>query len=394
MAVPDFDDDARRRRVVATHRLAAAHRSDDVEAIVESLVALHASDPATVFLSAMTRMADPSVPAIEAALYERRSLIRHHAMRRTIFVFPVATAIDAHWSSTVDVAEREATRFARFLEETGTADDGFAWMSAARPRILEEIDRRGTTTTRAIGQALPELARTIEVQGARISTHSRLLLVMGLEGAVVRGRPLGTWISSQYRWTTMRSAYPGTIDPEAPVDPDEAAARLVGRYLRSFGPVTTSDVAWWTGWGKTRARGVLEAAGAVPVAVSDGPAWLAPDDDGDVPDADDEPAVSFLPGLDATIMGWKERRFLLSDAAAGRLFDANGNAGPTIWLDGRVVGGWVQLSDGTIRTEVVEPAAEGCAELIAAEAERVRGLFGDVRHKVRFPTPLQQDHHH
>ena len=37
------------------------------------------------------------------------------------------------------------------------------------------------------------------------------------------------------------------------------------------------------------------------------------------------------------------------------LFDRNGNAGPTIWVDGRIVGGWAQRSDG----EITRPTPRG-----------------------------------
>ena len=40
------------------------------------LVALHSTDPASVHLSALARMRQPSIAAIERALYETRSLVR------------------------------------------------------------------------------------------------------------------------------------------------------------------------------------------------------------------------------------------------------------------------------------------------------------------------------
>ena len=44
-------------------------------------------------------------------------------------------------------------------------------------------------------------------------------------------------------------------------------------------------------------------------------------------------------------MGWKLRDWYLP-AAAADAFDRNGNAGPTLWVDGRVVGAWAQAPDG------------------------------------------------
>src|SRR5687768_2053710 len=78
----------RRARLGVRHRLAAGDRTDDVPGIVRSLVVLHATDPATVFLSVAAR-SRAAVPAdVERALYDDRTLLRMLAMRRTMFVAP------------------------------------------------------------------------------------------------------------------------------------------------------------------------------------------------------------------------------------------------------------------------------------------------------------------
>jgi hypothetical protein len=79
------------------HRLLPRTRTDDLPQIADDLVALHSSDPITVFLSAMSRMVHPSIEAVEQALYTDRTLIRHHGMRRTLWVAtpPVVRLIHA-----------------------------------------------------------------------------------------------------------------------------------------------------------------------------------------------------------------------------------------------------------------------------------------------------------
>lgn len=378
----------RRARLVLRHRLSPASRTDDVAAIVDSLACLHSSDPATVYLSSMMRMAHPSVDAVDSALHVERTLVRHHAMRRTLWVFAVSAVAEAHWSSTVQVAANQERVLAQFLEADGITSDGLAWIARARPLILDEIARRGITTTRELGAALPDISLPLHIEGGQLSTHSRMLLLMGFEGSIVRTRPIGTWISSQYRWSLMQSWYPDALDPLAR---ETAEERLVRRYLTSFGPVTTTDIAWWTGWPKATVRSALDRIGAVSVEVDGGEAWVDPDDDDAGQTHHDGPVVSLLPGLDSTVMGWKERDWYLDPAMTGRLFDRNGNAGPTIWIDGRVVGGWVQRASGEITTEILDPTAEQLRSEIEAEAERVSAMFGETRHKVRFPAPLQSD---
>jgi hypothetical protein len=69
------------------------------------------------------------------------------------------------------------------------------------------------------------------------------------------------------------------------------------------------------------------------------------------------------------------------------VFDRNGNAGPTIWVDGRVVGAWMQTPAGEILTEygVDVPAAARAA--VEGEAERMSRATGETRYTVRFLSP-------
>jgi hypothetical protein len=73
------------------------------------------------------------------------------------------------------------------------------------------------------------------------------------------------------------------------------------------------------------------------------------------------------------------------------LFDPYGNAGPAIWSDGRVVGGWGQRSDGEVVLEFLEDVG---TEVRAAAEEQAttltRWLDGEVV-KPSFPTPLQRE---
>ena len=92
-------------------------------------------------------------------------------------------------------------------------------------------------------------------------------------------------------------------------------------------------------------------------------------------------------------MGWKERSWYLGDHGrfGNSLFDSNGNAGPTVWMDGEVVGGWVQRKSGEIAYRLLTDVPRSRAKAIAARAEEIRALIGDVRVSVRFPAPMQKE---
>ncbi|MGZ4769292.1 MAG: winged helix DNA-binding domain-containing protein [Ilumatobacteraceae bacterium] len=394
---PSITNEQRRARLALRHRLSPSTRTDDVAAITESVVALHSTDPATVYLSAMARMEHPSIEAISAALYDERTVVRHHAMRRTLWVLTPAMARWAHASCTTALASAQWKRLAQMVEDSGIATDGAAWVASARADTLEALASMGTATARQLGKAVPALTEKLHLAvgksyAASQGAHTRLLLNLGFDGAIVRGRPSGAWNSSEYPWALAAKWLPGGIVTDDRIDPHVAAAELARAYVAAFGPVTTADLQWWAGWTMGTARRALTTIGAVEVDIEGGVGWVLAGDAGASPTTG-APWIAFLPALDPTTMGWKERTWYLDDHGAfGKsLFDSTGNAGPTIWLDGRVVGGWAQRKSGEVVYRLVADVPRGRLKAIAGEAERVRGLIGDVRVNVRFPAPIQKE---
>jgi hypothetical protein len=213
---------------------------------------------------------------------------------------------------------------------------------------------------------------------------TRVLFLLATEGRIIRGRPLGSWVSGQYRWAPIEGWLGAPLEA---IDHAEARAALLRRYLRSFGPATSTDIRWWTGWTVTVTASTLDAIGAVQVGLEEGIGFVAPGDERSRTSA--EPWAAFLPGLDPTTMGWKERGWYLGPRAPMH-FDRAGNAGPTVWLDGRVVGAWTQVRDGRILVELLERVPRPAARLIDEERQRLEAWFGGVRISPRFRTPLER----
>ncbi|MTV23826.1 winged helix DNA-binding domain-containing protein [Nitriliruptoraceae bacterium ZYF776] len=355
---------------------------------------MHASDPQTPFLGVRARLASPerTVADLEAALYDERSLWRLHTIRRTIFVATRADATVLHAAATRDVAVRERRQAHRWLAAVlpeGT--DVPAWEAEVRAEVLALLRDEGPTRTTDLHARIPAMATPIVSGSGRWTQEapvgSRLLFLWAMDGEVVRTRPTGTWRNAQYRW----AATDRWFDPplELSGDTDEARVALVRRYLATHGPATETDVAWWTGWTKTATRRAVAAADAVPVALDGGgTAHVLADDV-----ATDEPAarhVSFLPGLDPTPMGWKERDWYLGDHTA-HLYDRNGNVGPTVWADGRIVGGWAVRDDGEVVHRLLEDVPARARRRIDAEAEAITAWLAGLGIRPRFRTPLERE---
>jgi hypothetical protein len=382
--------DERRARLVVRHALDASARS--VEDAVESVVGFHSSDPATVFLSARARVAAFSAADLEHALYERRSLVRMIGMRRTLFVVPRAIAAAMDEACAKPLAARERTRLVRMLDEQELAPRGSAarWLDDVLSETLEALGERGVASARELSKDVPALTAKVRFgEGSRwaadVGMSTRVLFLLATEGRIVRARPLGSWISGQYRWARTEHWLGASFEP---LDRDDACAPLLERYLRAFGPATMTDLRWWTGWTVATVNATLARLEAEEVTLDDGTGFVLPDDVDRVRRRSS--TVAFLPGLDATVMGWKERSWYLGSHGA-RLFDRAGNAGPTIWADGRIVGGWAQTARGTIEIELLEPVAATLAKRIEGERQQVLDWLGDVRVTPRFRAPLERE---
>ncbi|KOV98352.1 hypothetical protein ADK65_21795 [Streptomyces sp. NRRL B-1140] len=379
----------RRARLALRQRLAGRARAQTPEEVAGSLVALHGTDPATVYLAVGARLADPArtVEETERALYEDRHLVRMHGMRHTVFVFPTTLTAVVHASTGLAVAARERASLLKHMVTAGAPDA--AWLKEVEESTLAALARRGQATAAELAADEPRLREQFVYAAGKSyegvhTVSTRLLKVLGVEGKVVRGRPLGSWTSSRFRWA---------VAPEHPdLDVAEAQAELLGRWLAACGPATEADLKWWTGWRVTEVRRALAAIGAEAVSLDEGTAYVAEGDTGPVL-SPDEPWAALLPGLDPTAMGWQQRDWFLGPRLRPRLFDGSGNVGPTVWWNGRVVGGWAQRPDGEIVWRILEEEGVGrdARAAIESEAERLTGWLGTTRVTPRFRTPLEKE---
>jgi Winged helix DNA-binding domain len=89
-------------------------------------------------------------------------------------------------------------------------------------------------------------------------------------------------------------------------------------------------------------------------------------------------------------MGWFERAWYLGPYKA-QIFDTAGNAGPTIWWDGRIVGGWRQDDAGDVVLQLREDIGADGRAAVEREAARLSDWLAGSRILPRFPSPLWRD---
>jgi hypothetical protein len=363
--------------------------------VAASLIGLHATDPATVFVSVLVRGGRITLADILASMYDRRALVRWMAMRRTLFVLPRESVPIVHAAVSRPLAVTLRKRLVRQLERNGSDPvidgDIAVWLADVESGVQQALQARGTATGLQLSADEPRLRTFIPPRTPSDipqNVTSQLLVLMGTEGRLVRGTPTGTWTTRQHRWEPVDRWWPDGIPA---LETAAAQTELARAWLTAFGPAPVSDLEWWTGWTKTAVRSALAALSTIEVDLG-GERAIMLDDPAVTAELDrpaPAPTVTLLPALDPTPMGWKRREWFFG-IEPGQLFDRNGNIGPTLWWNGEIVGGWAVAATGEIRTAVLaDRGAEATAAAEGAAADLHDRLEGAVVTPV-FRTPLER----
>jgi hypothetical protein len=389
----------RRGRLVERHLLGAPAAT--VTEVADAMVALHATDPVTVYLSAWARTGC-SLEDVDAALYTERSLVRLLGMRRTVFAVPAGLAGTVQAACTDDVAARLRRALEKELASGGIGDgDASGWLRAVEDGVLAVLAGRGGGASGAqLAREEPRLRTQLHYApgksyGGPVNITSRVLTLMSAEGRMVRGHRRGGWTSGQFEWFPPQAWLDGGAAVVAGArlgagfEAGAARVELARRWLTVFGPAPLSDLQWWTGWTGAQVKAALAALPLTEVDL-DGQPGIALAGDLEFAADPSPPVAALLPGLDPTPMGWQSRSWYLGPHAPP-LFDRTGNIGPTAWWAGRVVGGWAQHESGEVVFRLLEDIGAEGAAAVAAQAARLQAWLGDSRVRARFRVPLEKE---
>jgi hypothetical protein len=377
--------------MVRRHHLAGD--ADGPEEVTRALVALHASDPASVYLSVLARSAASTLADVADAMYERRSLVRWMAMRRTLFVFAREDISTVQAAVSTPLAAMLRRRLVRQLQRNGSQPvidgDVGRWLAGLEDRVDRALARRGTATGAQLADDEPALrtlilARAPSDRPQNVTTS--LLTLMSASGRIVRGTPTGPWTSRHHRWEPVSRWWPEGLPP---IDIAQAQRDLARRWLARFGPARTEDLQWWTGWNKTTTRRALQDLTIEEVDLHGQAGIVLGSPAGEFADGAGVPTATLLPALDPTPMGWKTRDWFLG-IDPGHVFDRAGNIGPTLWWNGEIIGSWTIAPNGELRTKVIADRGAEAHAAIDRAASHLHARLNGTAVTPAIRTPLDQ----
>jgi len=301
-------------------------RGGDLVKVVRDIGGLHATSPTTPYLSLLARMREFEKEDLEKELYMKRTLGKIRYVRNTMYVL-TRQFIPTAFAATRKMAEPKSEAYSKFL---GISEKEYKLISK---RIIELLRGKGGKTTKSIKEEL----------GSKLNI-SPIVNLMCDQGLLIRGAPQKGWKSNLHTYHLFNEYFSNIrLDRVGEAD---ARRMVVEVYISTFGPVTETDIAWWTGFPQSQISQIINDLKDKVAHVE----TSAAGDDYLVSSQQIDSLMSMrpirrnvanlLPRLDPYVISYKERDRYLDSENHHYVFDPAGNATSTILLNGETVGIW------------------------------------------------------
>lgn len=367
----ELDDDTLLRWRLRSQRLTGPGSGSDAAGLAAAVAwsgAVQAQDHEPALWSLVRRSGCPPLTVASAA-FDAGDFVRTHVLRPTWHLVP--------------------------------PDRLFALLALTGPRLLRSL----TTRWRDLGLDPPVLARAADAARAALAdrgplTRAELGGVFERSGVGIEGQRLphllmhaelrgvvcsGPMRGREHTYVPAEERVPAGAVPLDEVRVDDVARELAVTYVRSHGPATERDLAWWAGLPVGAVRTALAAARPAvrSIRVRDRRYWVAGGAPDGTAEAGGRPAVHLLPGFDEYVVAYSESRGVADPHGAGARMPRGGMLSPFVAVDGRFVGSWrrrVLRARGAETVEVavtcVVPLAPRARAGLHEEAERYAAALG------------------
>jgi uncharacterized protein YcaQ len=364
----------------AAFRLSRHHLVDDERPAAERLVdvvrdtgGIQAQVMSAAEMAMWTRRRSTTRAEIQAALFERREIVRTSAMRLTLHLIPardLSLVIAALRPLSMATLQRWQARVGAKPDHVKRLVDSIMEALGDGPRTQQE---------------LIACARKTSGKGVRAWLEHAWSAVRPavIDGLIVYGPPRGaeaTFVRVD-EWLPKQAAF----------DVADARAELLRRFLSAFGPATAHDFAKWSGLKTTDARTALDSLReeVVQVSIEGAPGWvLGADLNALRRSALDEHAVRLLGAFDSFLLAHATKEHLVAPRHYKRVYRPQGWISPVVLRGGTIVGVWFPKTTGRTVTLGVELFGRGepaVRRLVEREAEGM-GRFLGARCVARFSS--------
>jgi hypothetical protein len=316
----------------ATQLLHRPGSAKEPAAIARAIGGAQAQDVYAGPLQFRSRSRSLTAEDIRRARTEERSLLRTWVMRMTIHLIPTE---DAGWW--LPLFEPSMERWSRRrLEQLGMPARSVEKSLRVIAKALDDGPITRTEARERVTEAGIELRSQTDPQRSQTGQHIVGLAV--LSGLAVLGPDRGP--------QSMLIRREDWLGKAPPFDRERALAELARVYIRAFGPATERDFAYWAGMPLRDVRAGLERIARELDQVRVGEETMLVLRDA-LPRAPAKGQVRMLGNFDTYLLGWKDRRFSVTDEHSLHVKEGGGGwIRPVIVEDGIVLGGWRSRRQG------------------------------------------------
>ena len=308
--------------------------------VIEHLVGMQAQWPSAPYVGIWTRTTSFRRGTLEREL-AKGSVLKANLMRQTLHL----------------VTRRDYGLLRAAFSESGHPDQ---WPNSIKVApSVRALAERGPVTM-AEGLELLEREHGLTGITARRSWHGgrmRAHVLHHPETALWGARPDGRFAA---------------IEEPEPVEPVEARAEMLARYLAAFGPASRKDMDKWSmlrqpaikaALARLELRRFRDERGLELLDVERAP----------LPDPDTPAPVRFLPKWDNVLLAFADRTRVLPEQYRRTVIGSNGDVAQTFLVDGLVAGTW-SVEKGRIVLEPLARLSRSVRREVEDEAERLEAF--------------------
>ncbi len=300
----------------------------DPVTVAGRLCGVHAQLAASAVTAIDLRTAEPvDAAAVDAALYDRRTLVRTWAARGTLHLLPAADL--PVWVAAMSTSARETK--GAWLRHNGVTAGQMTDIIAAVPDVLgaEPLTRQ------ELAAAIIGATGHDDLAGPLTQGFGAVLKPLAFRGLLCSGPPRGRHVTfvAPRRW----------LGGWTPVGTDEALDTLVLAHLGAYGPADAAEFARWCALSPSLAKksfarlgdrlthvDVEGQVGAVPRELVDG-----------LLDPPEVATVHLLPAFDPYVVGsLRQLDRVVTGPHKAKVSRPQGWVSPTLVVDGRIEGTW------------------------------------------------------
>ncbi|MFX0154911.1 MAG: winged helix DNA-binding domain-containing protein, partial [Candidatus Hodarchaeota archaeon] len=366
--------------ILKKQRLSEDSKIDDIVQITEDLCGLHSTDLKTSYLSLFARTNKFTKADLERELYEKKTLGRVRGMRRTLFI-ETANLIPIVYAATFNLIEKS---FEKYMEFHKVALGEYQEISQNIMKILKERELSASEIRKELNSK---------------SNIPAIIQLMCNHGLLIRGKPIKDWKDRRNKYALFKDYFP-TLDLNK-LNEKEAMQKIIEKYVKTYGPVTETDISWWTGLTKAKIKDTLKKIEKVVERIKINNIQktyiILKEDLNNLVDNPfrEKTSLILIPELDPYPMGYKDRERYIDSKNLNKLFDRSGNITSTIILDGIPIGVWdtEENPEPIVKFHLFHSIADQLLDGIYSKAEKIGQFIFDRNvnvKKCKKMTPLTE----